>query len=166
MLGRITVGRDALGAPLCDNTVPLYNAKPAPYSSNVPYLHHSEYGNIVLKEIETIHLHYNNVVIDEYVVMPNHVHMIVFIHDEGGVSSDSVALPHNGAPRASRPTNALIPRIVGMLKKKTNKLFGFNMWQKSFHDHIIRNEEDYYRIVEYIKSNPARWIDDCYFVAP
>jgi len=53
-----------------------------------------------------------------------------------------------------------------MLKKKTNKLFGFNMRQKSFHDHIVRNEEDYYRIAEYIKNNPAQWIDDCYFIAP
>ena len=69
MLGRI-VGRDALGAPFVELT---------------------EYGNIIRKEIEETHLYYKNVIIDKFIVMPNHIHMIILIQNED-----------NGAPRASR----------------------------------------------------------------
>jgi len=70
----------------------------------------------------------------------------------------------NGAPRASRPTNALIPAIVTVIKKKTNKAFGFNMWQSSFHDRIIRDEDEYRRVWQYIDDNPAKWAEDEYFI--
>ena len=117
MLGKI-VGRDALGAPCI---VEL-----------------SEYGKIIYKEIEETPLYYNNVFIDKFVVMPNHIHMIILIDED------------DGAPRASRPTSALIPRIIGVIKRKTNKAYGFDMWQTSFHDEIIRNEQAYRNIWQYI----------------
>jgi REP element-mobilizing transposase RayT len=43
------------------------------------------------------------------------------------------------------------------------KWAGFSPWQKSFHDHIIRNETEYVRIAEYIKNNPAKWAEDRFF---
>ncbi|MCL2344177.1 MAG: hypothetical protein FWC62_09860, partial [Firmicutes bacterium] len=72
------------------------------------------------------------------------------------------AFSGDGAPRASRPTNALIPSIVAIIKKKTNKAAGFDMWQDSYHDHIIRDEGEYQRIWQYIDENPARWTEDEY----
>jgi len=84
--------------------------------------------------------------------MPNHVHMIISTSDG------------NGAPGASRPTNALVPRIVTMLKKKTNKAYGFNMWQSSYHDHIIRTKSEHRKISQYIDENPSIWRKDRYFV--
>ena len=53
--------------------------------------------------------------------------------------------------------------VVRNIKSYVSKWAGHNVWQKSFHDHIIRNEEEYYRIAEYIENNPARWTDDCYY---
>ena len=131
MLGRI-VGRDALGAPFVELT---------------------EYGKIIHQEIEETHLHYKNVVINKFIVMPNHIHMIISIQNPND----------NGAPRASRPTTALIPNIIGILKRKTNKKYGFQMWQDSYHDHIIRDKEDYRVRWQYIENNPARWAEDDYF---
>jgi len=111
----------------------------------------SEYGTIIHKEIMGTPSHYHNVTIDKFVVMPNHVHMIIVIRNG------------DGAPRASRPTNALIPSIVAMLKKKTNKMYEFTMWQDSYHDHIIRNEEEYRKIWKYIDENPRKWKEDRYY---
>ena len=108
----------------------------------------SEYGKIVHKEIEDTPSYYKNVFIDKFTVMPNHIHMIILITGE------------NGAPRASRPTTALIPRIVSILKKKTNKMFGFNIWQDRYHDRILRNEEEYQTRWRYIDENPAKWAED------
>ena len=111
----------------------------------------SEYGDIIQKEIEETYLHYKNIVVDKFVIMPNHVHMIIIIDDE------------NGAPRASRPTTALIPMVIAILKKKTNKMYGFDMWQTSYHDRIIRDKDEYQREWQYIDENPARWLEDEYF---
>ena len=49
------------------------------------------------------------------------------------------------------------------MKEAVTKSVGFPIWQKSYHDHIIRNEADYRRIWEYIDTNPAKWREDCYY---
>ncbi|MDR1000035.1 MAG: hypothetical protein LBL96_04425, partial [Clostridiales bacterium] len=70
----------------------------------------------------------------------------------------------NGTSRTPSPTNAVIPALVSTLKRFTNKDVGFSLWQRSFHDHIIRNECDYGRIAEYIENNPQNWRDDRFYV--
>ena len=140
MLGEV-VGRDALGTP---------------------YIKLSEYGEIVFKEIEKTPSYYNGITIDKFVVMPNHVHMIITINRNYD-STTINEIKNNGAPRASRPTTALIPNIIAILKKKTNKIFSFNMWQDSYHDRIIRSEKEYQAICKYIDENPAQWAEDEYY---
>lgn len=61
-----------------------------------------------------------------------------------------------------RPTK-LVPRIVAALKRFTNKEAGLDLWQASYHDHIVRSEADYLRIWSYIDTNPAKWREDCYY---
>ena len=124
------VGRDDLGAPC----VKL-----------------SQYGQIVQKYISSIPSAYHNICVDKYVIMPNHVHLILWV-----TTSES------GAPGSSRPTQ-LIPRLIAAIKRFSNRDAGFNMWQKSYHDHIIRNKADYRRIWEYIDTNPEKWQEDCYY---
>ena len=93
--------------------------------------------------------HYPGAAVDKYVVMPNHVHMIL-------------TLPaHNG--RAVRaPT---VSRIVRAWKEAVTKALGTPIWQKSFYDHIIRDENDYLRIWTYLETNPAKWAEDKYYIA-
>ena len=64
-----------------------------------------------------------------------------------------------GAP-THRPA---IPQIVHGMKEAITKTIGFSIWQKSYHDHIIRNDADYRRIWQYIDNNPAKWREDCYY---
>ena len=124
------VGRDDLGAPLVQLSV---------------------YGEIVDKYIRSIPSSYPNVTVEQYVVMPNHIHLILGVSETMG-----------GAPGSSRPTQ-LIPRVIAALKRFSNQEAGFNLWQTSYHDHIIRNEADYRRVWEYIDTNPIKWREDCYF---
>ena len=111
----------------------------------------SQYGYFVERAIREIPQHYTGVLVDKYVIMPNHIHLII-----------KVGALKNGAPRSSRPTE-LIPRIIGAMKRFSNQEAGFGMWQTSYHDHIIRSEADYRRIWEYIDTNPAKWREDCYY---
>ena len=84
-----------------------------------------------------------------YVIMPNHIHMIIVIRQTAG-------------DRGRSP----LQEIVRNLKSYVTKTAGFSPWQRSFHDHIIRNDEDYLRIWKYIDENPARWSEDIYYVKP
>ncbi len=90
--------------------------------------------------------------VDKYVIMPNHIHLIVTVKNQGGTS------------RAPSPTSAKIPLFVSTLKRFCNKEIGFNAFQRSFFDHIIRDEQDYNTRWNYIDTNPAKWeTDDFYF---
>lgn len=92
-----------------------------------------------LKEINKI---YKNVTIDEYVIMPNHVHMILVINSKNEVT---------------------VSRIIKQYKMYISKKIGYSIWQKSFYEHIIRNEKEYWKIKEYIRNNIINWKDDKYF---
>ena len=82
--------------------------------------------------------------------MPNHIHMILRI--EGG----------HGPMWASAPTQSVSTRIRSF-KALVSKEVGRPIWQRSFYDHVIRNEADYLRIWEYIDNNPACWAEDEYY---
>jgi hypothetical protein len=61
------------------------------------------------------------------------------------------------------PYKSLVSTFVRSVKTTTTKEIGFSLWQRSFHDHIIRDEADYSRIAEYIEQNPAKWEEDCFY---
>ena len=107
----------------------------------------SDIGVIIDNEIQRISGIYDNVMIDKYVVMPNHIHMIIL-------------LQANGRPKAA-PT---ISRIVAQFKGAITKKVGHQVWQKSFHEHIIRSEQDYLETWDYIDTNPAKWQEDKYYL--
>ena len=61
------------------------------------------------------------------------------------------------------PQNAEIPKLISTLKRFVNRDIGQNVWQRSYHDHIIRNETSYNGIWEYIEHNASEWKDDCFY---
>ena len=93
------------------------------------------------------------VTVDKYVIMPNHIHFILLVDraDTGGTS------------RSPSPTNAVIPHFVSTFKRFCHKDAGRKIFQRSYHDHVIRGEKDYLKIWEYIDNNPARWKEDCFY---
>ncbi|MCI7474270.1 MAG: hypothetical protein MSB10_11455 [Clostridiales bacterium] len=106
-------------------------------------------GLIAEQAVRQISAHYPGVTVDTYVVMPNHVHMIL-------------VLPNGGGRALRAPT---VSRIVRAWKETITKMLGEAIWQKSFYDHIIRDENDYLRIWNYIDTNPAKWAEDTYYIA-
>ncbi|MCL2760970.1 MAG: hypothetical protein FWD70_04910 [Desulfuromonadales bacterium] len=108
----------------------------------------SDIGKVVEKAIMNIPQIYKTVIIDRYIIMPNHVHIITIIDYDHGRT-------------LCAPT---ISRVIKQCKEYVTKQIGFSPWQKSFHDHIIRDETDYTRIAEHIENNPANWENDNYYV--
>ena len=107
------------------------------------------YGIVADKYIKQMDEFYANTTVDRYVIMPNHIHVLLFVIDDG-------------APRTSPPTKqtSTVSHFVSTFKRFCNKEYGENIWQRGFFDHIIRNREDYENHVKYIYENPARWYYD------
>ena len=95
------------------------------------------YGAIVEKYIR------NAKEIEKYVIMPDHIHMIIRID--------------NGTMWASSPTKK-VSSIVRSIKILSTKEIGKPIFQRSYYDHIIRSQSDYNEIWEYIENNPKKWI--------
>ena len=92
--------------------------------------------------------------IGAYVIMPNHVHMILHI------SATDIL---NGPMWSSALTNAKIPSLVRTWKTLVSKELGESIWQRSYYDHIIRDEHDYSVKMQYIAENPEKWYFDDYY---
>lgn len=99
-------------------------------------------GNISEQYIKKIEIKYKNVKIDEYIIMPNHIHLLLIANKQNDIS---------------------ISRIIKQYKMCVTKIIGNSIWQKSFYEHIIRNEKEYWKIKEYIKDNIINWKKDKYF---
>ena len=63
---------------------------------------------------------------------------------------------------ASSPTQS-VPQLIRSFKTLVTKELGEQIWQRSYYDHVIRDEADYLRIAEYIQKNPARWREDRFY---
>ena len=109
----------------------------------------TSYGEILERQLEGFRDYYEDVKIDSYVIMPNHFHLLIHI-TEG----------ENGPSRATVPTSAKVGRFVGTIKRFCNREIGRNIWQARSNDRIIRNEKHYLRVLEYMQTNPLRWLED------
>ena len=109
----------------------------------------SSYGVIADKYINQLNNFYNSIDIDRYVIMPNHIHIMLFVSNDG-------------ASRTSPPTkqHSAVSQFVSTFKRFCNKEYGVNIWQRHFNDHVIRNRDDYYEHIKYISENPMRWYYD------
>lgn len=87
--------------------------------------------------------------VEKYMIMPDHVHIMFRIPE-----------PQDGPMGTSAPT---LPGLVGYWKRKITRQCGVSLWQRTYHDHIVRDEADYQRVWSYIETNPAKWEEDLYY---
>jgi REP element-mobilizing transposase RayT len=118
--------------------------------------------------------HYPNIELDEFVVMPNHVHGIIVILDEpitvgectvgdGLRPSPTRPSPTGSSPTKKHPLSEIDRAFKSFSARRINKICntpGTPVWQRGYYDHIIRNERSLTRIREYITQNPQRWASD------
>ncbi|WP_208123161.1 transposase [Cysteiniphilum halobium] len=124
----------------------------------------NELGDIVRSEWLKIEAIWSNVKCDAFVVMPNHFHGVVVITNTVGAIHE---LPLHELPlqmTIKQRRNMLLPKIIGRFKMQVSKqvnlvrgMPGQKLWQRNYYEHVVRDEDDYLRIYEYIDNNPLQW---------
>lgn len=109
----------------------------------------SNIGKVVFETIEFANKNNKDITVDKYVIMPNHVHLILIID--------------YGSSRMPTPTNHIVPKFISSIKRFTNKKCGLSLWQRSYNDRIIRDEKEYIELCKYIENNPFKWLEDKYY---
>ena len=97
-----------------------------------------------------------------YVVMPNHIHGILFISE-----GQNTGLSTGKATLLANSLGSIVAQFKSVVTKRSRKLANppnLPIWKRNYFDHIVRNEQDLERIQRYIIANPARWNEDRYFV--
>ena len=150
---------------------------------DLPNIVLTKYGKVLDKYIIFMSSKFDGVSIDKYVIMPNHIHLIIKIENEPEGGSYGTADVYSayfkaaalGNAAAQNPAlisvasqcmdaDAIIPKFVSLFKRYCNREIGSNIFQRSFHDHIIRGENDYAKIWDYIDSNPICWNSDALYI--
>lgn len=94
-------------------------------------------GEVVASEWRQVGIRWSSVRLDVFVVMPNHLHGILWLDQAG--------------------QDPPLPTLVGLFKSGASRKIGRSIWQRSFHDRVIRDEVELTAIRQYIKGNPLRW---------
>ncbi|MBP1561190.1 MAG: transposase [Oscillospiraceae bacterium] len=111
---------------------------------------------------------YNDVYCPNYVVMPNHFHAIIIIEKD---YTQNVEIPKRADIESAPTLSEIIQTFkrystleyIKMVNQGILPPFNKRIWQRSYHDHIIRNERDFQMIYEYITNNPINWENDCFY---
>jgi putative transposase len=131
---------------------------PAPISvpNSFPIFQLTKVGKIIEKNWRDIAIKNNYITVDDFVIMPNHIHGIL------------IADRKNGAPARGAPT---LGKIIGSFKSKCvveymkyclekNDEEIWKIWQRNYYDHIIRDEKELNQVRQYILENPVKWLED------
>lgn len=126
----------------------------------------SAIGEIAESELEGLSGHYNNVVVDSYVVMPNHVHAIIMIDGEhdfspgAQMSFRSARRPTFESPKSGSLSVIIRSYKAGVSRRCRELGLMTTIWQPRFHDHLLRGDNVISAVREYIDKNPSNWGDD------
>ena len=122
---------------------------PVPGCPQVPCPELLSYGKIADKYIRQMNTFYDHLSVDKYVIMPDHIHVMIRLD--------------NGSMWASTPTGAKkqhnrVSNIVRSIKVLVAKEIGESIFHRSYYDNVIRNQQDYDEIWQYIENNPRKWL--------
>ena len=126
------------------------------------------YGVIVETTWQWLADQYPYLTLDEWVVMPNHLHGVLVIHDaeedcRRGGSRTALTRTAPTDPVKRKPLGRLLGAFKTVSSKQINKVrntSGAMVWQRNYYEHIIRNDDDHKRIDFYIASNIDNWAND------
>jgi REP element-mobilizing transposase RayT len=119
----------------------------------------NEAGKVVAGSWAALPNHYANTGLDEFVVMPNHIHGIITLQDCVGAGlkpAPTMRGKRHGLSEIVRALKTFSARNINALRQTP----GLAVWQRNYHEHVIRNEKSLERIRQYIQDNPLRWAFD------
>ena len=114
----------------------------------------SIYGIIAKEQLEVLESRYKGIKIDKYVIMPNHIHILISNYEMTAGASPCPTI--SDVICTFKSITTINCRKKGLQEK--------HLFQSSFHDHIIRGEKDYEKIWEYIDTNVSKWEKDCFYI--
>ncbi len=127
----------------------------------------SALGAAAHSQMETLPSHYSNVLVDWFVVMPNHLHAIIVIEGRhrysppvGIMPASSTAGEGSGPPKSGSLSAIVRSYKAGVSKWAHKHGFAGFAWQERFHDHILRTNDAVNRTRDYIRDNPVNWTND------
>lgn len=121
-------------------------------------MHLNGYGLLIRETWLWLAKQYSYVLLDEFIVMPNHLHGILIIDSRGGLSDSEGR--SRATPTKIKPLGGLIAAFKTVSTKSVNTQRGTPgavLWQRNYYEHVMRNEPDLQRIREYIANNPRQW---------
>jgi putative transposase len=122
----------------------------------------STIGDVVKKYWEEIPKYYQDIEIDEFIIMPNHIHGIIVLTEPVGAIHES-PLPTTAQQRRKMKLSKIIGRFKMKAAKEINlqrSMAGISVWQRGYYEHVIRSEKELNNIRDYIINNPIKWVSD------
>lgn len=111
----------------------------------------------------------SNIELGEFIIMPNHIHGIIQINDRRGTMHRAPTMERFGKPTSNtiptiiRGYKSTVTKQINQLRRKGTMHRATTVWQRNYYEHIIRNEQSYWKITEYITNNPLNWNQDRYY---
>lgn len=127
-------------------------------------VHLSLFGKVARYYLLSIPKSFAHTVVDEWTIMPNHVHLLLRVRNSypGGKDEAKEDQQRFGLkPLATNSVSSIINHFKGNVKRWCNQNgYEYFQWQSRFHDSIIRNKEDLWKVRQYIRNNVKHWADD------
>ena len=129
-------------------------------------IHLSPVGLIVSKWIEHLREKYPFLVVNHFIIMPDHLHLIIeIIHEVKPVEEFD---ENGGEGYRIKRRKMLLSKAIGYLKMNSakeinalNNISNVSFWQANYFERIIRDREEYHKVVQYMRNNPLTWDQDC-----
>ncbi len=121
----------------------------------------NDLGKLVEQEWQRTAIVRPAVEVDLFVVMPNHLHGLLFISE-----NQAVCRPASGAMMRANSLGSIIAQFKSIVTKRSQELVDpprMPIWKRNYYDHIVRSERALKRIREYIIANPSRWFEDRFY---
>ena len=122
-------------------------------------------GELINRQWLWLKNQYNYITLDDYIIMPNHMHGMLFIKNTGRDNLRIVPTTTKVSPELYKRRHNLLSKAINAFKTTSSKLIHQSgilefSWQRSFYDHIIRDEKEFNHIKKYIQENPLKWYYD------
>ena len=120
---------------------------------------HNEFGKITHQRWHELPEHFENIALDQFVVMPNHIHGIIILNDV----PPTVGATHASSVPKPRPIGTIVGSFKSAVSRQINahrNTQGKPVWQRNYYEHIIRGDRDLAAVRKYIADNPTKWTED------